>query len=322
MLEHGLRFPEEKVRLEDGIMLSRAYFLAQRVSILTGEDYYQIRTRDDGQNISSRYLDPDEYTWAIAQVSRNIREYDPDQRRAERIILDLYRRKCLKFYAPARFVKLKDDRVRRFIAAHQRFQDEFIPVELEEELIQPFRSRSEWVRAGDANAIRAGSQLAITELSPVLCRWKLRLWGADLHVTAEVDPRTPSNQRFSLEVTKRDSGWSYSLSPVREPRYVAVEDGTVAMMVFRLGWRQLLAPTARILDFHLTHRVPYDTDPRKDLVQRARLSVAPGAELSFRDRADIRPYRTANGNFSVKLSIGRAGKLMSGVRTLKRKLRR
>lgn len=319
--QHGLRFPEEKVRLEDGIMLSRAYFLAQRVSILTGEDYYQIRTRDDGQNISSRYLDPDGYTWSITQVSRNIRELDPDPQRARRIVLDLYRRKCLKFYSPARFVKLKEDRAQRFIALHQRFQDEFIPVALEETLNQPFRSRSEWVRAGDANAIRAGSQLAVTELSPVLRRWRLRLRGAELHVNAQVDPRTPATEYFSLEVTKRDSSWSYSLSPVWGPTRAATEGETVAL-VFQLGWRQLLAPTARILDFHLLRRVPYDSDRRKDLVQRARLSVAPGAEATFGDRTDVRPYTTANENFSVKLSIGRAGKLMGGVRALKRRIRR
>ena len=53
LVDRDLRFPEEKIRLEDGMMLTRAYYTAARVSALGDYDYYYIRTRDDGGNISS-----------------------------------------------------------------------------------------------------------------------------------------------------------------------------------------------------------------------------------------------------------------------------
>ncbi|OLT30460.1 hypothetical protein BJF82_15690 [Kytococcus sp. CUA-901] len=65
----GLSFPEEKVRLEDGMMLARAYLLADRVSFLGGDVAYHLISRDDGQNISVQAFDPDGYTWSIGEVA-------------------------------------------------------------------------------------------------------------------------------------------------------------------------------------------------------------------------------------------------------------
>ncbi|MBD8080176.1 glycosyltransferase family 2 protein [Cellulosimicrobium arenosum] len=70
---HGIRFPEEKVRLEDGIVMAQAYLRASRVSILADQDYYHLRRRDDGGNISRTRLDPAGYSWSVATVSRYIR---------------------------------------------------------------------------------------------------------------------------------------------------------------------------------------------------------------------------------------------------------
>ncbi|MGJ7539335.1 glycosyltransferase family 2 protein [Brevibacterium luteolum] len=319
--KHELRFPEEKVRLEDGIMLSRAYFLAQRVSVVTGADYYQIRSRDDGQNISSRYLDPDEYTWAIAQVSRNIRDYDPDPKRANRIILDLYRRKCLKFYAPDRFVKLKHERAERFIEVHQQFQREFIPVELEAALEEPFRSRSEWVRAGDIEAIRVGSQIAAVELAPTLVRWKLTSRGAELQIRSRVFSGGAVDESHVLQVSKRGSNWRYTLPAVRLARGADKESNTTTAE-FRLGWRRLLVPSERVVDLHLIRRVGYDDDPRKDLVQRARVAAAPEVESSLVARGNVHPYCTAQGNISIKLTTGRLGDVLAWARKIKNTVRR
>ncbi|ANS78617.1 putative glycosyl transferase [Serinicoccus hydrothermalis] len=113
-----LRFPEEKVRLEDGMMLARAYLLADRVSYLGGYAFYRLTLRDDGRNISSQTIDPDGYTWSVAEVSRLVREHDPDPGRADRIVLDLYRRKCLNHYRPARWAETSPERRRQFLAAH------------------------------------------------------------------------------------------------------------------------------------------------------------------------------------------------------------
>ena len=134
LVDHDIRFPEEKVRLEDGMMLTRAYYAAARVSALGDYDYYYIRTRDDGQNISQGRLDPPGYTWSIGEVSRLVKEHDPDPARADRIVLDLYRRKCLKMYGPVRFAKMQDIHRDQWLHEHAKYIATYIPPELEAEL--------------------------------------------------------------------------------------------------------------------------------------------------------------------------------------------
>ena len=153
LVDHDIRFPEEKVRLEDGMMLTRAYYAATRVSTLGDYDYYFIRARDDGQNISQGRLDPPGYTWSIGEVSRLVKEHDPDPARADRIVLDLYRRKCLKMYGPVRFGKMQNIHRDQWLHEHAKHIATYIPPELEAELSPPFRQRSERVRAGDKEGL-------------------------------------------------------------------------------------------------------------------------------------------------------------------------
>lgn len=150
MLEqHQIRFPEGKVRLEDGMFVMRAYYAAETITVLSDIVYYYLRARDDGTNISASAFRPADYNWSIAQVLRIIRDHDPDPQRAGRMILNLYRRKCLKFYKPDRYPGLRPARRADHMREHRAIQTEFIPKALESQLENPHRRRSELIRAGD-----------------------------------------------------------------------------------------------------------------------------------------------------------------------------
>lgn len=210
LLDFGIRFPQEKVRLEDGMMLARAYFKASRVSVLGDYDYYYIRARDDGQNISSRPLDPTGYTWSIGEVSRLIQENDPDPDRASRIILDLYLRKCLKMYTPKWFSNMADIDRDRWIHEHQLFVDKYISSELESELSFPFRQRSQLLRAGDkAGLLKLGKIERNSPMSAMLVsgRWSFR----SLLLELEIEGGQPIEGRAELFLLMQDRGsesWS------------------------------------------------------------------------------------------------------------------
>lgn len=150
--DHHIRFPEEKVRLEDGMMLAKAYLTASRVSVLADGEHYQIRERDDGQNISAGRLNPEGYSWSVGEVARIIRE-NAEPAVADPIVLDLYRRKCLKFYEPSRWRRTSQKNRPRWLAAHHKVIETHIPPELEAHLEYPFRQRSELVRAQDASGL-------------------------------------------------------------------------------------------------------------------------------------------------------------------------
>ena len=97
LVEHGVIFPEGRRQLEDGVFNSQAFVQAKRISILTGYDFYFLRARDDGKNLSSEEPDPAVYTSAITAICRNVRQHlDPET--ASAVIADLYCRKCLNRY--------------------------------------------------------------------------------------------------------------------------------------------------------------------------------------------------------------------------------
>lgn len=146
---HDIRFHEDKVRLEDGMVMARCYLLANRVSVLADYDYYFIRTRDDGLNISSERTVPEGYTWSVGEIARIIKDHEPDPGRADLMILDLYRRKCLRIYDPERFGRLGRSIRGRWVQAHADFVEQFVPTGVEIELSPIFRQRSQLVRMRD-----------------------------------------------------------------------------------------------------------------------------------------------------------------------------
>ena len=117
--ERGIRFPEERVRLEDGMFISRAYLEASRVSMLADYDYYFIRTRPDGGNISATLGDPKAYIGSVATLMDIMRERSPDPELAEAIALDVYRRKGLKHFRPERFFNHRPKRLDAWFTAVQ-----------------------------------------------------------------------------------------------------------------------------------------------------------------------------------------------------------
>lgn len=300
LLDAGLRFPEEKIRLEDGMLLTRAYYTARRVSALGDYEYYYIRTRDDGQNISSGRLDPTGYTWSIGEVSRLVREHDPDPDRANRIILGLYRRKCLKMYAPARFAKMQEIHRDQWLHEHAKHIAEYIPLELEATLDPPFRQRSERVRAGDKAGLLLLGKIEEGEAVPTLirARWSLRSLRMDLRV--ELGPSDDGSDELVLRLQDRDSE-EFSEVPLTQTS--AGADGYDHVLA---GLTTVTTCTAKIPLSRLRRREPTVVDLH---VRRVRadgssvLSRVQGTETSRlpRPRRRMRPYLTVKDNVSVSV---------------------
>ncbi|MER5453449.1 glycosyltransferase [Micromonospora sp. NPDC002389] len=68
LLKHDLRFPEDRRRLEDHHLVTRAYLLARRVSVLSGYTCYHHAKRADGGNLTATRLDPAEYFDSLRAV--------------------------------------------------------------------------------------------------------------------------------------------------------------------------------------------------------------------------------------------------------------
>lgn len=154
LVEHGVAFPEGRRQLEDGVFNSQAFVHAKRISILTGYDFYFLRARDDGKNLSLEEPDPAVYTSAITTICRNVREH-LDTETASAVIADLYCRKCLNRYHRGRLSTYDEDTRTEWVAAHRAFAQEFISDAMEQTLESPFRERSALLRRGDVAGLVA-----------------------------------------------------------------------------------------------------------------------------------------------------------------------
>jgi poly(ribitol-phosphate) beta-N-acetylglucosaminyltransferase len=148
-----LRFPEGRIRLEDGILMARAYLLASRVSTLGDYAYYYRRVAVGGGNISSSNIDPESYARSVSTIMDTVRELDRDPQRASRIVLGVYRRRALRFFRTGRFDTYGPRHQRRCVAAIQRIALTHVPPALEAQLPEPHRARSDAVRRGDVKAL-------------------------------------------------------------------------------------------------------------------------------------------------------------------------
>ncbi|MEU9578708.1 glycosyltransferase [Streptomyces chilikensis] len=74
LLEHGIEFPEGRVRLEDQLFMARAYVRAKTVSILGSHPCYVWNRREDGGNNSAGATTPEVYYGHLRSVVEAIRE--------------------------------------------------------------------------------------------------------------------------------------------------------------------------------------------------------------------------------------------------------
>ncbi len=170
MLERlELRFPEGRVRLEDGIFVTRAYVEARRIMFCGDSPLYFIALRDDGRNISSQSIDPDNYVSSCRRIAETLIEgvADPDDARA--LVRQFFGRKGLRFYAPKRWLAMDEGRRAHWVALHREFLRDLLPPSTDAQVTHPTdRRKVELIRDGDVEGldrlIRAAAMLEHTAL--------------------------------------------------------------------------------------------------------------------------------------------------------------
>lgn len=153
LVEHDLRFPEGKVRLEDGIFVSHAYLLAHRISMSADGDFYVKRMRDDGDNISKQPPQPESYMDSVGRIAGYVRELCPDPATADDLVLFVYRRKGLRWLEPDKFPRYKMARRRAWAESIGRFAETYVSREMEDRLDVVERLRSAFARRGDVDTL-------------------------------------------------------------------------------------------------------------------------------------------------------------------------
>lgn len=279
---HDIRFPEGKVRLEDGIMVTRCCLASRRIAVAAVYDYYFLHAREAAANISFERPGPAAYTGSVERSARIIEQGHPDADQAKLLVLDLYRRKLLRSYAPRRFRSMSPGTRRRWVAAHADFVEAHVPAEMGARLDFPFRQRSHLVRARD---VRGLLRLADTEAA-LLARPQAT--APDLGVrTLTFGLRFEPDSAFDAAVVlarSRGSGASGAdVSVDIDP------DGSMCQVVLPRADLEGLGPV--LVDLYVRLR-------RDGLDGPLRRIRAPDLGLPIRRRG-ARLYATVHGNLSI-----------------------
>lgn len=179
---HGLRFPEAKVRLEDGIFMSRAYLLAKRVSILADYAYYYKRVRRD--SLTHHGMEAESYLASVRTIADTVRRLAPDPDLADDVVLGLYERKALARLCSRRFLAQGRRRRQEWVDAVAAFAEDHVPPALQQRLPAKLRLLSEFARRRDADALAAVALARLSDTPVAVVRSRRRLL---LEVNGEAD---------------------------------------------------------------------------------------------------------------------------------------
>ena len=204
LAKHDIWFPEG-IRLDDGNFNAQVYVHARRISILSDYDYYFLRARKVGRQLSRTERDPVSYTSSVVKLLQIVREHVKDPAIADQVVLDLYRRKCLHEYDARRF-GLYDAVVQdAWIAVHKSLVEQFISEGMERRLESPFRERSDFIRRGDrAGLLESSRHEADPVVNATLTRAEWAGDGLEVAVNATVSGRLGLPRQLICQLVRRD----------------------------------------------------------------------------------------------------------------------
>ncbi|MFE2415398.1 glycosyltransferase [Streptomyces hokutonensis] len=151
--EHGIRFPEGRVRLEDQLFMARTYVRAKTVSILGSYPCYRWNRREDGGNNSSRRITPDDYYGHLGKVVEAIKEGTPPGDLQDRLLRRSYRVELLRPVSEPRVLRRSGKDLEAYFTTVRRMAMTSYPAGVSEGLPAISRLRAELLVRGRLDSL-------------------------------------------------------------------------------------------------------------------------------------------------------------------------
>lgn len=127
LLDHGITFPEGRVRLEDQLFMARAYTRARTVSILGDYPTYRWVRRADGGNSSSGVTTADTYYRHLRHVVEAVKEGTEPGELRDRLLRRSYRVELLRPVTEPRVLQRTGDQLRTYFDVVRKMALECFP---------------------------------------------------------------------------------------------------------------------------------------------------------------------------------------------------
>jgi poly(ribitol-phosphate) beta-N-acetylglucosaminyltransferase len=179
LLEHGIRFPEGRLRLEDHLFVVHAYFHAAGITVLADRPAYHWVLRDIARHASSRRLDPEGYYGNVREVLDLVCEHTEPGPWRDRLLTHWYRGKMLGRVGGRGFANREEEFNRELVGAIRSLALDRYDDRVHERLAFNMRARSLLLRAGDYDGL-----LRLAELESALhARVRARVQGDGRRLT-------------------------------------------------------------------------------------------------------------------------------------------
>jgi glycosyltransferase involved in cell wall biosynthesis len=199
---HGLRFPEGRRRLEDLVVVMRAYLLAQdRVAVVADYPCYHHLRLPDSSNASYADIDPASYYGYLRETLDVVEEHVEEGPRRDALLHRFLRTDLLSRLEWARLLDLEPGYRRTLFDETRRLMEERFPTTVDERLHARQRLLARLVRAGDLDGTlryaewgaRVAVELRLDEVrwcaEELLLRWQARLVHPDDPLLRRDGPR-------------------------------------------------------------------------------------------------------------------------------------
>ena len=154
LLEHGIRFPEGRRRLEDHHFVVHAYFHAAGISVLADRPCYHWALRDRARHASYRRMEPDGYFGNVREVLDLVEEHTGPGELRDALLAHWYRGKMLGRAGGSAFARREEAFNRGLVRVIRRLAHERYDEGVHARLPLNLRVRSQLLRAGRYEALR------------------------------------------------------------------------------------------------------------------------------------------------------------------------
>ncbi|CCK29781.1 glycosyl transferase [Streptomyces davaonensis JCM 4913] len=200
LLDHGIEFPEGRVRLEDQLFMARAYVRAKTVSILSTPCYVWNR-REDGGNTSATATTPETYYAHLRQVIDAVKEGTDPGPLQDDLLRRSYRVELLRPVSEPRVLQRSGAALDRYFTTVRRTALDCFPTGVREGLPAISRLRATLLEEGRLDSL---VELArrVRAIRPRLTVEDIHWRGGGLHITTTIDMLRPDGEPLMLHERK------------------------------------------------------------------------------------------------------------------------
>ena len=287
LMEHGIRFPEGRCRLEDHAFVVSAFFAARRIAILADYACYHWIRRDDRSNASLGTADWGEYYAGVRRALDVVDAHTEPGPFRDRLTMRWYGGKTLG-RLKGHFAERSADERSAIVAEARQVVEERFPRRLDDHLRHADRVRARLLRVGDLPGLEA---MARYERGLRATTRVKRLRGDGTWLTVDIGAHMGHTEAEPLQVVRREGRLEWS-APVELQAHLHADDLALA--------RALDAESSRVVLQSLDDGAEWDLD--------ASVSIkVPGAP----DGEPVRPHVQLRARISPTIAAG-GGPLPAG----------